>query len=459
MSRPIHASPPVTFASVLVAAAALGSLPALATACAHVELLPTPPPGAAGLAALILVAATGRAALALLPAARNGSALVTWATSHLLGLILLTATSQLTALPLLALAAPWLLIGLASYLTGPGDLAPRHESGRAASPLAAALAALPLAAHLVGRTFLFHTATGQTLGLAPGAAALALGGTSPALTPATCLAALPAAALLIAHAVRSAQPAVRTLAPLALILLPAPLALLASSAAAPTPAALPVALLAATAAAVFGHRALLCADRRAAHLALASGLSLAWLTPRELAPIAPALALAVPLALFAATPAPGRRRIITPIACALVAGLALGLTRALGHLPAPTENPSGPFAPALATLASYDAAKFGLFFFLVDAAALVLIFRRPWSQGRAAKPNRPRPELLFAFLLAAFSFVFALAAQLAFGRLWPQPATHWQTATPQLLTLLAPSALLMLALSAGEFLPTRAPKT
>lgn len=438
-------------ATALVAALLGAALLALAPAASRLELLPTSAP--TDLLSLVLVGASGRVVLSLLPPAHNGGPLVTGATSHLLGLITLTALGKLAPYSLPILAAPLLLLGLASYLTGPGDLVPRHESGPTASPLAAALAALPLVAHLCHRTLLFHTASGQTLGLAPGAAALALSGTSPALTPATTLAALPAAALLVAHALRATPPAVRTLGPLLLVLTPLPLALVTSSAATAPPAALPAALLAATAAAVFGHRALLHADRRAAYLTLIASLSLAWLTPRELAPIAPALAAAGPLALFLATPPTGRRRIITPLALALTAGLALGLTGALGHLPAPTEDPSGAFAPALATLKSYDTPLFGLLFLFVDASALLLIFRRPWAPGRAQAHSRPRPELLFTFLIAALSFLFALFAQLAFGRLWPEPIGHWQALAPQLLTLLLPSALLLVCLSASELLP------
>lgn len=474
MSPPAQAR---SFPNLLIGAALAVCLPVLLSGLFGAEFLATEGSRLGGLGLLLYVAVVGRVLLALLPAGSpgefhlgardSGGLLATWATSHLAGVILLSGESLLLSslgydFGVWGLGLPWLLFGLFVYLTGPGDLVPRHARlvEPAHSPLARLLALLatlicllPLLVWLRGGALLLHGPDGGFLGLSPGAASAPLSGAAPTQHAALVLGSFPALAILAHHAlVAAGTGATRRLGwVLVLLSLPAPFALFASSASGPTAAALPHAVLAATACAAFGAIWLIRADRRAAYLAILAGLSLAWLTPGELAPVAPALVTAALLTLFFATPAPGRQRLVTPLVLALVLGLAVGFTLALHAtgLQAIPEDATALLDPARALTASYDPRLFGITFMLVDAAWLVLLFRRPWRGDRI----RPRPELFFAFLLATSLFVFSTSAILGHQGLWPRTAGAWRNAAPSLLALLAPSAILMLALSADELLP------
>ncbi|MDF1800827.1 MAG: hypothetical protein P1V81_16760 [Planctomycetota bacterium] len=234
-------------AAVLFAAALAALVPGLLALFGDLSAGGVDPGTGAGWA-LVATALVGRVVLSLLPqglpgehglgGGESGGLAVTWAASHLCGVILLPLQALLFArlgLPTtpLVLVLPWLLpLGL-RVLTLPGDMVPRHglpvararglvERGLLA--LVVALALAPLGLYLVHGALVVP----GTLG-AFGAPLLASAG--PTADPVVGLACLPALALLVHHGLVALELAAWLRLAATLVLVATPFALAASLAA------------------------------------------------------------------------------------------------------------------------------------------------------------------------------------------------------------------------------------
>lgn len=476
-------------AAVLFAAALAAAVPGMSALFGDLSAGGADPGTSAALA-LVVTALVGRVVLSLLPqglpgehglaGGESGGLAVTWAASHLLGVILLPLQALLFArLGLgtspLVLLLPWLLPLAVRMTTLPGDMVPRHGLAVAGArslfergllALVVALSLTPLVLHLVHGSLVVP----GTLG-AFGAPLLA--SASPTADPVVGLACLPALALLVHHGLVALELAcwLRLAATLLVVATPFGLAaslaaggvlgtdsLAAGSGLAALAPALPRAQLALGAATALAIPALVRADRRAAFLSILGFLSLAWLTPLTLPAAGPGLVGAGLVTLLLAAPGGLRARLVKPLAGALFLGLAASLWLVVDKLPSeplavPTPDVLGAFDSLRGLLRGYELGAFGIVFALVDAAWLIALFLRPWRElpGR----RHPRPALLFLFVLALLSLLSCLLGELLLEQLMPELAARFAMALPELLLLYLPGGVLLLAAVAGE-LGTRA---
>ena len=437
-----------TFCFLLLLATTIASLVAHITST---ELVPLTVELGQPLAQLLHVALVGRVLLALLPPGHPGDHMLgprasgglgaTWAASHALGLMALSGLellwSQLgidSSLTYETIAI--LALGLVLFWTGPGDLVPRHDERvgprlRLLTVFAIALGLAPLALVAFKTSLPVTTSLQSSFGV---------------LSPATALACFPAGLIAVHMGCRAAglTPRVALLAVLGLGTVPAIALQLSHPVTAPLgPAFLAVALTAAG-----GIAWLRQADRRGASLAALASLALAWLLPVELTPLAPAFALAGLLALVVATPTPGRARLGKLLTVTTFLALAISCFRVLTQLPVPAETPRALTEPLRQLLVSWSLSDFGALFILADVVGLIVLFKRPWQSGRLPEPHR-----LFLFGLAVLTCALPALALLAFNGLFGEglPAGNVQS----MLILMAPSALLMVAVNVDCLAPGR----
>ena len=395
------------------------------------------------IAQLLHVALVGRVLLALLPPGHPGDHMLgprasgglgaTWAASHALGLIALSGLERFwsqmgVASDLTIETIAILALGLVLFWTGPGDLVPRHDERlgprqRMLTWLAMALGLAPLGTVLLGTSLPVTTSLQSSFAV---------------LSPATAIASFPAGLIAVHMGCRAAglTPRQALLAVLGLGAAPAVYLQLGHPVTAPLgPGFLAVALTAAG-----GLAWLRQADRRGATLAALASLSLAWMLPVELTPLAPAFAIAGLIALVSATPPHGRARLGRLLTLTTFLALTISGMRVLTQLPVPAETPSALSEPLRQLLVSWSVSDFGALFILADVIGLIVLFRRPWQSGRLPEPHR-----LFIFGLAILTCVLPALALLAYNGLFGEGllAGHVQSA----LILMAPSALLMVAVN------------